>query len=455
MRFDDLFGRNLVIWGAGREGRAALAELTARHLPAVVAITGLDALPTDLDPALAAVALVGAEAERALESADIVIKSPGIAHTNPQFLRLVDLGVTVTSLTALWLAANTERVIGVTGTKGKSTTSALIHHLLGRVGITATLVGNGGTPVTVGDPGGAAEAQVAVTEVSSYQAADLTTSPRVAVVTSLYPEHLPWHGSYEQYVADKLNLVAHGCHVAVVPDLDGPAGEVARLVAGRVESATRVLTPADLGLRVSAAAVTWDGVGTLRAADVPLRGVHNLVNVTLALAAVDAFATSIAVPVDRAALLAAVSSFAPLSHRLERVPSGDGRAWVDDSLATAPEAVVAALETYPDTAVSLIAGGSDRGLSFTPLLDHLAARQGMIEVLAVGPAGARLATEAAAAGLTTPIRLAPDFATALAWGRENAGGTDVVLLSPGAPSFDEFTSYEERSEAFRAGAALT
>src|SRR5690606_12891024 len=91
------------------------------------------------------------------------------------------------------------RVLAVTGTKGKSTTSSIAHHLLTAVGLRASLVGNGGVPVTDGD---SVDAECAVMEVSSYQAADLAVSPRVAVVTSLYPEHLPWHGSYDQYVAD-------------------------------------------------------------------------------------------------------------------------------------------------------------------------------------------------------------------------------------------------------------
>ena len=151
--------------------------------------------------------------------------------------------------------------------------------------------------------------------------------------------------------------------------------------------------------------------------------------------------------VDRAGLLAAAVSFAPLSHRLEEVPSADGRRWVDDSLATAPEAVVAALETYPRERVELLLGGSDRGLSFAPLRAYLTGREGgTVEVIAVGPAGARWVAEGGDA------TLADDFADAL---RRLRLGTDadIVLLSPGAPSFDEFASYEERSAAFRAAAA--
>ena len=439
MRFEDLSGKAVVIWGAGREGRAAHAELTRRGLAALIAVTDGGAVPAELR----AVTATGADAVDRLESADVVLKSPGVPRTAPELRGLRERGIPITSLTDLWLSADPQRVIAVTGTKGKSTTSAAIHHLLDGLDVPTSLVGNGGTPVTVGDR---SDARIAVAEVSSYQAADLTASPRVAVVTSLYPEHLPWHGSYEQYVADKLNLVAHGPDVVVVPDL---AGELAEQVRKRVGLATRLLTPEQIGLApTSDDGLGWHGVGDLGRAEIGLRGRHNLTNLALALAAVAAFLESDRG--QRAAMLAAVPSFAALAHRLETVPSSDGRIWVDDSLATAPEAVVAALEAYPDVPVTLIVGGADRGLSFAPLAGYLAERDPAIAAIAVGPAGARLVQESGT--VLRALRLAPDFATALAWARQIAAPGGIILLSPGAPSFDEFASFEERSAAFRAAA---
>jgi len=441
VRFEDLAGRDVVIWGTGREGRAAYAELARRGVPATFVVTGAGAVPDDLAP----LAAVGAQAVGRLAAADVVIKSPGVPRTAPELARIREQGVAVTSLTDLWLSANAARVVAVTGTKGKSTTSALIRHLLTSTGIPAALVGNGGTPVTDGDSG---DARVAVTEVSSYQAADLSVSPRVAVVTSLFPEHLPWHGGYDQYVRDKLNLVAHGCEVVVVPDLDGDLAERVRTSAG---PGPRLVAPASVGLAVSDSGIEWGAAGRLDGRDLRIQGRHNLVNVALALAAV-----TVGFEVEeaaRAALLEAARTFRPLEHRLEPVPSGDGRLWVDDSLATAPEAVVAALETYPSSRVALILGGADRGLSFDPLRDYLATRSGdaPVSVVAVGPAGARWLDEAGP--LADGSRLAATFAEAMAWVR--AADTELVLLSPGAPSFDEFTSYEERSAAFRQAARLS
>ncbi|MDN5746585.1 MAG: hypothetical protein L0H31_15915, partial [Nocardioidaceae bacterium] len=283
---------------------------------------------------------------------------------------------------------------------------------------------------------------IAVVEVSSYQAASLTVSPRIAVVTSLYPEHLPWHGSYEQYVADKLNLIAHHPDMVIVSDPDTMPGST---VVEHMDGSPQ--TPHALGIEVSPAGIRWVGIGTLEAAEFPLRGTHNLTNAALALTAVQAL-----VGLDRtdcALALDSLRSVRGLAHRLEVVPCDDERTWIDDGLATAPESVVAALEAYPEAHITLVVGGADRGLSFAPLTSYLAQRtQGIVNVVAVGPAGARLAAESD----LPRLRLAPDFATALSWARADAGETDVVLLSPGAPSFDEFASYQERAVAFRSAA---
>lgn len=440
MRFERLAGRKVVIWGAGREGRAAQEELAAAGIVAEMAVTGGGAVPDDLSGRV----VTGAEAIARLHGADVVIKSPGIARTNEDYQRLVSSGVEVTSLMALWLRENSQRAIGVTGTKGKSTTATVVEHVLRAAGLDAVLVGNVGTPVTAE---AAAHADVAVAEVSSYQAADIDVSPKIAVVTSLYPEHLPWHGGFDQYVHDKLNLVAHGAETVVVP---ANVPELELRVRSRAAPETQVVTPTDFGILVSASGVEWSGAGEVRRAELPLQGDHNVGNIALALAAAAAFCRPDATA--KAAMMSSLPRLRPLAHRLERLPSDDAKVWVDDGLATAPEAVVAALRTFDGSRVLLIAGGADRGLSFAPLVNYLAGRAGAdaVTVALVGPAGRRLHTELV--DVDVDARLAPDFATALTWAKTSRDA-EVVLLSPGAPSFDEFTSYEERSAAF-ARAAL-
>lgn len=431
MRFDELAARDVVIWGAGREGMAAHRELAGRGIGSVIAVTGTGPAPDGVVTGDAAWAL--------LQSAGAIVKSPGIPHTFGEYIALRDAGVPITSLMDLWLTENRNRVIAVTGTKGKSTTSALVQHILTALGRTAELAGNIGIPVGahVGD-----DIDCAVTEVSSYQAAELTASPRVAVITSLYPEHLPWHGGFENYVADKLRLAAFGPDTVVVPDPSDDLGRRVRAVAGDA----RMLSPASLGIAVTERAISWDGAGSLALADMNLVGTHNLTNAALALAAVDAYGGAF----DRSRALEAVATFAPLAHRLEVVPSGDGRTWIDDGLATAPQAVAAALTSVAAPRIALIAGGSERDLDFSPIVDALAGRDD-VELVCTGPAGARLAREAQ--GRAARIHVASGFADAVAIARSLTASGDAILLSPGAPSFDEFADYEARAAAFRGFAA--
>jgi UDP-N-acetylmuramoylalanine--D-glutamate ligase len=431
VRFDDLTDRRVVIWGAGREGRAARAELAERGVTATIAVTGPGEPPAGV--------LGGDAAWEALTGAEAIVKSPGIPHTSPEYVELVGRGAAMTSLTDLWLNENRDRVIAVTGTKGKSTTSALVHHILRATGHTAELAGNIGIPVgpRIGD-----DIDCAVTEISSYQAAELSASPRVAVLTSLYPEHLPWHGGYDRYVADKLNLLAHAPETIVLPSHAGELAERAREVAGDA----RILTPADLGIRVTSDELVWDGAGAVALADIALVGSHNLANAALALAAVDVYVAAL----DRNAALAAVARFSPLEHRLEVVPSGDGRTWIDDGLATAPQAVVAALAALVAPRIALVMGGAERDLPFDVLIDALASRDD-VTVVCTGPAGSRFARDAA--GRVPRIRAASGFRDALEIARSVTAAGDTILLSPGAPSFDEFTDYEARSAAFRAAAS--
>lgn len=447
MRFSDLAGRKVAVWGLGLEGRAALAALEARGIDAAVAASDADA--------------------SVLRDADVVVKSPGVPVSSPLYASLVADGVAFTSNTDLWLSENAARAIGVTGTKGKSTTSSAIAHLLGVLGEEVSLGGNIGVSLLDSAPSG-----TVVLEVSSYQAQSITVSPRVAVVTSLFPEHLPWHGSEAAYFRDKLRLVSEGAEHVIASGRD--SGVVGRIVDVLLEGAESTATAvhltdssaiaigADVADRIdlrsepgrsiavdAGRGLVWDGVGTVPLAELPLVGLHNAGNLALAVLAV-AVALDITANDSRAAaLLDGVRTFKPLAHRMETVPSRDGRRWIDDSLATAPEAVIAALTVFADEPVALILGGADRGLDLTPLADYLRTRHAPVHLLLIGPAGARFGREHAD-GLGHAVLEFPRMADAVAWGLSDGNPAGVVLLSPGAPSFDEYTDYADRARHLRA-----
>ena len=193
MRLADLRGRSVAVWGTGREGRAAVAAI-ARHEPSrLIAVDdSANYLATAWEGELAAAAPLagGDHAFPALVTADVVVRSPGVPQTHPWMKELRERGVTITGGSALWMADNAARTIGVTGSKGKSTTSSLISHLLAAVGRPNVFGGNIGVPLLDLPP-----AAQYVLELSSYQCADLADSPRVVALTSLFPEHLDWSGS--------------------------------------------------------------------------------------------------------------------------------------------------------------------------------------------------------------------------------------------------------------------
>jgi UDP-N-acetylmuramoylalanine--D-glutamate ligase len=434
VRFSELAGRRVVVWGHGREGRSVADHLRTIGVPALVAEPDLPAGDEDVQYGTSGAIQYGAAGREALLTADVVVKSPGVPVTSDLYREVLAAGVGMTSLTDLWVNDNAARAVAVTGSKGKSTTSALIDHVLRSHGVRSSLRGNIGTSLLAEtEP----PAEVVVMEVSSYQAQSLTVSPRVCVVTSLFPEHLTWHGSEEAYFADKLNLVAHGPEVVVVP---GDSPDVRRRVAEAVSPGATTVETGPGTVRVDDAGdVVWADGTRVASADLPLRGGHQAANIALAALA----CAQLGVP--PAAAAEAIASFSPLPHRMEPVPSGDGRTWIDDSLATAPEAVVASLASLERGPVALIVGGSDRGLDFAPLVTALAQRDD-VHLLLVGPTGRRL-HEATGTG-----RLFDSFADAVAWARSDANPCPTVLLSPGAPSHDEFASYEQRAAAFRAGA---
>jgi len=213
MRAVDLAAARVAIWGLGREGRAAIRFLRVRHptLPLWLLDDAKTPSPHEfdnIDYAIGPQAILGA-----LDHIDVLVKSPGVSLYRREIAIARENGVAVTSLLNLWFGEGSAiTTICVTGTKGKSITASLVAHILGRLGRKAALAGNIGVPVTEIDP---AKTDYAVIEVSSYQAADFAGVCDIAVLTSLFPEHLDWHGTLDAYYRDKLNLLRRSrCAVA-------------------------------------------------------------------------------------------------------------------------------------------------------------------------------------------------------------------------------------------------
>lgn len=461
--FDSFRIHRTAIWGFGREGQAALAAIR-RYYPekrVALLLSPEEAQRWDFsgDPYLE---LITAEITAGiLGQYGTVIKSPGISLYSSACDWARFRGTRIVSGSALWFAEHMkDRTICITGTKGKSTVSALVAHLLRSAGQKTALCGNIGVPLLE-----LLHAEPApdwwVIELSSYQTADFMGVPAVACVLNLFPEHLPWHGSEERYFSDKLKILADA-EVAVLNGSDD------RLVAltSHVKHGYYFNSRDSWHVRCDAnSQIGHDALGftghiyfaeeaVLDLKDLRLKGRHNAENVCAALMIVQAAGF------EAKALAKHALSFHPLPHRLQNLGVRGGLDYIDDSISTTPHASVAALESVAPRPCTIIVGGFDRGLSWTHFVDAVQAKSphavivcGANASVIVEAIKTRMRTaEPSLAGNPAPGTLALavteslNEATALAAHITPRGG--VVLLSPGAPSFDAFSSYAERGRAF-------
>jgi UDP-N-acetylmuramoyl-L-alanine---L-glutamate ligase len=427
LSWSDLPGARVGLWGLGREGQASLRKLHA---------LGVDPVKVDdnPDPDDRTVLATGQGGLAALEACDVVVKSPGISRYRPEVAGLERKGIPVAGGLGLWLAeraerAETDRVIAVTGTKGKSTTASVLGHLIEGLGHDCLVGGNIG--VLPYDPGQPQDPAYWVIEVSSYQATDLPCSPPVVAVTSLHPDHLDWHGGVEQYYRDKLSACSQPGAELTVANGDS---DLLRARAGL------------LGPRVE-----WVSADDEPQADwmepLGLPGRHNRRNALIARRCLAALGLA----ADEAALRSAAQGYQGLPSRLTPIGTVAGVTFVDDSLSTNVLPTLAALDSFPGRRIALIVGGHDRGIDYAPLAAGVLARQAPTMVLTLPGSGPRIsAAIEQASGRQGNVRDCPalEAAVAAAFGWARPDG--IVLLSPAAPSFGRFRDYRDRAEAFAA-----
>ncbi|MDR3424679.1 MAG: UDP-N-acetylmuramoyl-L-alanine--D-glutamate ligase [Alphaproteobacteria bacterium] len=425
MRISDLENKKIVIWGVGREGRAA-AGFIRRRFPDQK-FTFIDENPCVDADFLAAGDRVLHEAAQiadALNAADVIIKSPGVSLYHP-LLR----DKKPTSLLNLWLAEpHAAKILCVTGTKGKSTTAALLAHVLQALGHKAALLGNIGVPVTEFD---ARERGYAIVEISSYQAANLTETCDIGIVTSLFPEHLDWHKSLQAYYRDKLNVLAHS-RIGIIN-----ADAKATVKGDGIDRDAAVLFNDASGFHVKDGVIYEKNSPLGLPPNAYLSRAHNLMNVCAALAVLRQ------VGIEPQDALPKMASFRALPHRQQELGVIGGILFVNDSISTTPQSAIAAMEAYPDRAVTLLIGGQDRGIDYAPLIDYVQ-QKNTRAVICMGASGRRIYEQLKAPN----VFLAASLADAVALAREKTPAGGVVLLSPAAPSYDMFHNFEERGDLF-------
>jgi UDP-N-acetylmuramoylalanine--D-glutamate ligase len=412
-------GQTVVGVDAGGAGRPGLAQAAGRLREAGVEVR-LDASGVDL-----------------AARARTLIKSPGVPQDAPAIQAGRARGATVLGELELAWRLIPNEFIAVTGTNGKTTTTEWIGHVHREAGLPVAVAGNVGTAASSLALGDAVAADVTVVcEASSFQLEDtLAFAPEAAVLLNLSPDHLDRHGTYEDYVAAKLRIFANqgNYDLAVapadiqVPDLGGCAR---RVTFGEGPGP-------DLSERTDY--LWWGEEPLVRVEELALPGAHNVQN-AMATAAV-----CLARGVDAEAVAGGLRTFTGVPHRLERIPTGDGVTWINDSKATNVGSTLVALQALPG-GIHLIAGGRGKQQDFSPLARPVSER--CRAVYLIGEAAGDLAAALAPAGV--PLHQAGDLERAVALARAAVAPGETVLLSPACASYDQYPDFEARGEHFRA-----
>jgi UDP-N-acetylmuramoylalanine--D-glutamate ligase len=385
-------------------------------------------------------AQLGGEYLNKLGDMDLIVRAPGIRPdailaANPMFPGLANR---ITSATREFLKHCPATVIGVTGTKGKGTTSSLIARMVEATGKRVWLGGNiGRSPLDF-----LAEVKpddVVVLELSSFQLMDCRRSPQIAVCLMIAPEHLNWHTDMAEYVDAKSNLFRYQSEdgLAIFKTGDRQSAKIAKVSPGR-----KVGYGAAPGAEVVGDKIMIDGIAICRTDQVALPGPHNLENICAAITAVWELIDRRPEPIR-----AVVTSFAGLEHRLEFVAEVDGVKYYDDSFATTPETAIAAIRSFPQSKV-MILGGSDKGARYDELA-KVVENEGVIHTLLIGDTAPKLEAALRKAGFTHLTAGLTDMRKMVETCYHITEPGDVVLLSPACASFGLFKNYKDRGEQFK------
>lgn len=369
----------------------------------------------------------GSNTWEGLADFDLIVRAPGVYRYKPELVAAEHAGVVITSKTQLFFEVCPGKIIGVTGTKGKGTTSMLIYTMLKEAGKSVHVGGNIGEPLFHALPSMNEDTWV-VYEMSSFQLAGMTVSPHIAVVLMVTSEHLDWHKDTDEYVDAKSAITRWQMpEDVVVANKDYP----------------RSVQIGELGLGkkiwVSRSEPGWVATTPIR-----LKGAHNIENV---LAACE---VAREVGVERDVMEKVLASFKGLPHRLEEVREVEGVTYFDDSFSTVPETTIAALRAFSEPKVVII-GGSDKGSDYELLGKELAESRSLKAVILIGTMADKIEQAIlAAGGNVRMIKGKKTMKEIVEAARQEAVAGDVVILSPACASFDMFKNYKDRGDQFKA-----
>jgi UDP-N-acetylmuramoylalanine--D-glutamate ligase len=440
----DIADKKVVVVGFGKTGRALARFLVGRKAKVTVSEIRQEkelGIKTRSWREKGVAFELGRHQALTFHTADLIIPSPGAAAL-PELASARAAGVRVLSEIELASCFLKGRVVGITGTNGKSTTAALAHKILEESGLKSFLAGNIGTPL-ISFAERSRDDHVYVTEVSSFQLEYVDQfKPDVSVFLNFSLNHLDWHASFDEYFAAKKRMfLTQGADDIAILNADD---RLVRRLAAAIRPKAYLFSRRKPVRRGCFLRKGWiilkDEAGEerlMKAAEIPLPGLHNLEN-TMAASVIGRV-----LGVDPRSMRASIRSFPGLEHRLEKVLTLRGVNFVNDSKATTVDSTVKALQSF-DRPVVLILGGRDKGADFRLLRPSV--RQGVKRVILLGEAKEKIAR--ALRGVV-PMVEAPSLSQAVRQAFAAASPGEVVLLAPACTSFDMFRNFEARGRAFK------
>lgn len=443
----NLSGKRILVIGAARSGLAAAKYLKGKR----AAVTLTDAKPREklgrevLDLATEGIRLVlGAEPEIMPGAYDYAVISPGIPLNIPLAIRTKETGIPLLGELEMAFQGSVAPYIGITGTNGKTTTTALTGQIFQDAGRPVFVGGNIGTPLVSGIENLTPKHTV-VAEVSSFQLETIDSfRPKVAVLLNITPDHLDRHGDMEGYTKAKARIFENQreSDFAVLNMDDPRVHSLARQTSGKVVFFSMKTVP-DRGVcvREGQMAVNLNGnwINILDPKDIYIKGRHNLENALAATAA----ACCLGIPAE--SIARTLKSFPGVAHRLEYVTEIDGVTYINDSKGTNPDSTIKALEAY-NPPIILIAGGRNKGSDFTQLARIIKGK--VRNLILVGEAAPAIRKAVENEGFNSFVETT-DFEKAVGLARAKALPGDIVMLSPACASWDMFNNFEERGDLFK------
>jgi UDP-N-acetylmuramoylalanine--D-glutamate ligase len=423
--FENLSNKKVLILGFGREGQSNYRLLRQEYPKILISIADIKNIEIKGDENTTL--YLGEKYLDNICDFDYIIKSPGIPF-GKELIEAKRKGIEITSQTKIFFEKCCGQIIGVTGTKGKSTTSTLIYQILKENGLKTFLVGNIENPSLEALASNNGEDVVFVYELSSQQLADLDKSPQISIVLNVGVDHLDWHGSREEYVNAKKNIVRYQTisDFAILNSDDQIARDFAKSTKAKVIYFSKSFLENKFKQRFF------------------LRGEHNLENI----AAIVAVARILKIKDE--IILGVLSTFKGLEHRLEWVREVGRINFYNDSASTNQTSVKAAVNSFNEP-ITLIMGGYDRGINYDELAEYLSKIVNLKIILLIGQIGDKIKKSLEKAEYKGKMlnlgKNSMEIIVKTAF--ENTANRGVVLLSPAAASFDMFKNYKDRGDQFK------